>query len=298
MASSRSETLNDQTLTFWKLPSEKCRASQREPCFVAANFARVLVNVSADYELPSDIDAIILGKLRKFKTEFLWKPKRCSHCKVFGHDFDMCVVRPRTTDEVKKVNPDVGESSKPKDDGFKFPKRKKKPKPTVDHLKVGPKVAFNTGIKINQWYVPKVILPTTDPLDKGKAKLNDENPSPKAPKFNIERIPMPVKVSNQFTVLEEDPQWILDKKEVDDFIEKRGVGLESVIINSWNHTKLDYFIGRWEKVFGKEPDSTLRGFTLLDRQIISDDNGSDSDSDDDAELVEDASSVKGLCATQ
>ncbi|KAJ9566818.1 hypothetical protein OSB04_002784 [Centaurea solstitialis] len=42
-----------------------------------ANFARVLVNVSADYELPSNIDAIILGKLRKFKTEFLWKPKCC-----------------------------------------------------------------------------------------------------------------------------------------------------------------------------------------------------------------------------
>ncbi|KAJ9543329.1 hypothetical protein OSB04_023036 [Centaurea solstitialis] len=254
-----------------------------------ANFARVLVNVSADYELPSDIDAIILGKLRKFKTEFLWKPKRCSHCKVFGHDFDMCVIRPRTADEVKKGNPDVGESSKPKDDGFKFPKRKKKPKPIVDPLKVGPKVAFNTGIKINQRYVPKVTLPTIDPLDKGKAELIDDNPSPKAPNFNTES-PMPVKVSNQFTVLEEDPQWSLDKKEVDDFIEKRGVGLEPVIINSWSRTKLDYFIGRWERVYGKEPDGTLRGFTLPERQIISDDDGSDSDSEDDAELVEDAPS--------
>ncbi|KAJ9561001.1 hypothetical protein OSB04_006161 [Centaurea solstitialis] len=58
----------------------------------------------------------------------------------------------------------------------------------------------------------------------------------------------------------------------------------------WNRTKLDYFIGRWERVFGKEPDGTLRGFTLPDRQIISDDDGSDSDSKDDAELVEDASS--------
>ncbi|KAJ9567984.1 hypothetical protein OSB04_003950 [Centaurea solstitialis] len=252
-----------------------------------ANFARVLVNVSADYELPSDIDAIILGKLRKFKTEFLWKPKRCSHCKVFGHDFERCVIRPRTTYEVKKVNPDVGESSKPKDDGFNFPKRKKKLKPTVDPLKVGPKVA---GIKINQRYVPKVILPTTDPLDKGKAKLNDDNPSPKALIFKTERIPMPVKVSNQFSILEEDSQWILDKKEIDDFVGKRGVGLELVIINSWSRTKLDYFTGRWERVFGKEPDGTLRGFTLPDRQTVSDDDGSDSDSEDDAEFVEDAPS--------
>ncbi|KAJ9557217.1 LOW QUALITY PROTEIN: hypothetical protein OSB04_011831 [Centaurea solstitialis] len=228
-----------------------------------ANFARVLVNVSADYELPSDIDAIILGKLSFFENLRDVATVKCSV-------MILICVSPRTADEVKKVNPDVGESSIPKDDGFKFPKRKKKPKPTVDPLKVGSKVAFNTGIKINQRYVPKVILPTIDPLYKGKAKLNDENPSPKAPKFNTERIPMPI----------EDPQWSLDKKEVDDFIEKRGVGLEP----------LDYFIGRWERVFGKEPDGTLRGFTLPDRQIISNDDGSDSDSEDDAELVEDAPS--------
>ncbi|KAJ9555370.1 hypothetical protein OSB04_009984 [Centaurea solstitialis] len=241
-----------------------------------ANFARVLVNVSADYELPSYIDAIILGKLRKFKTEFLWKPKRCSHCKVFGHDFEGCVIRPRTTDEVKKVNHVVGESSTPKDDGFNFPKRKKKPKPTVDPLKVGPKVA----VKINQRYVPKVILPTTDPLDKGKTKLNNDIPSPKAPIFKTERTPMPVKVSNQFTVLEEHPKWTADKKEVDCYVEKRGVGLEPVIINSWSRQKLDYFIDRWEKVFGKEPDGKLRGFTLPDRIDVGDDDD-DVTSDDD-----------------
>ncbi|KAJ9559707.1 hypothetical protein OSB04_004867 [Centaurea solstitialis] len=241
-----------------------------------ANFARVLVNVSADYELPSYIDAIILGKLRKFKTEFLWKPKRCSHCKVFGHDFEGCVIRPRTTDEVKKVNHVVGESSTPKDDGFNFPKRKKKPKPTVDPLKVGPKVA----VKINQRYVPKVILPTTDPLDKGKTKLNNDIPSPKAPIFKTERTPMPVKVSNQFTVLEEHPKWIADKKEVDCYVEKRGVGLEPVIINSWSRQKLDYFIDRWERVFGKEPDGKLRGFTLPDRIDVGDDDD-DVTSDDD-----------------
>ncbi|KAJ9558082.1 hypothetical protein OSB04_012696 [Centaurea solstitialis] len=241
-----------------------------------ANFARVLVNVSADYELPSYIDAIILGKLRKFKTEFLWKPKRCSHCKVFGHDFEGCVIRPRTTDEVKKVNHVVGESSTPKDDGFNFPKRKKKPKPTVDPLKVGPKVA----VKINQRYVPKVILPTTDPLDKGKTKLNNDIPSPKAPIFKTERTPMPVKVSNQFTVLEEHPKWTADKKEVDCYVEKRGVGLEPVIINSWSRQKLDYFIDRWERVFGKEPDGKLRGFTLPDRIDVGDDDD-DVTSDDD-----------------
>ncbi|KAJ9546322.1 hypothetical protein OSB04_018865 [Centaurea solstitialis] len=257
---SRIASVGGEPVSVDRYTDEMCETKS-----VRANFARVLVNVSADYELPSDIDAIILGKLKKFKTEFLRKPKRCSHCKVFGHDFDMCVVRPRTVDEVEKNKPlscDVGESSKPKDDGFKFPKRKKKPKQIVAPLKVGPKVAFNTGIKINQRYVPETNLPTTDLLDKGK-------------------------VSNQFTVLEEDPQWILDKKEVDDFIEKRCVGLEPVIINSWSRTKLDYFIGRWEIVFGKELDGTLRGFTLSDQQIISDDDGTDSEFENDVEYLED-----------
>ncbi|KAJ9566898.1 hypothetical protein OSB04_002864 [Centaurea solstitialis] len=260
-----------------------------------ANFARVWVNASADYELPSEIDAIILGKLRKFRTEFPWKPKRCSNCKLFGHDLDACLVRPRTVDELKKDKPlhsvmCVGEPSKTKvvDDGFKFPKRKNKPKPKIAPLKIGsqkPKVAFNTGIKINQRYVPKMTLPSIDPLDKGKAIIGDDKPSSKAVK--TERITMPVKVSNQFTVLEEDPTWTSDKKEVDDFVDKRGVGLEPTIINSWSRKKLDYFIYRWERVFGKELDGTLRGFTLPERINVPDDDDENDEESSDDELLSD-----------
>ncbi|KAJ9552278.1 hypothetical protein OSB04_016323 [Centaurea solstitialis] len=194
-----------------------------------ANFARILVNASADYDLPKEIDAIILGKLRKFRTEFLWKPKRCSHCKLFGHDLVSCLACPQSVVGMKTVKhvPSVtciGESSKAKavDDGFKFPKRNNKPKPKIGPLKVGgqkPKVAFTTGIKINQRYVPKPATPSIDPLDKGKAKLDDVDTSSKP---HTERIP--IKVSNQFSVLEEDPSWIADKKEVDEFVEKKRGG--------------------------------------------------------------------------
>ncbi|KAJ9547489.1 hypothetical protein OSB04_020032 [Centaurea solstitialis] len=250
-----------------------------------ANFARVLVNASADYELPTEIDAIILGKLRKFRTEFLWKPKRCSLCKVFGHDLTSCSFRPRTVEELnidKPVPSSVGEPSKAKviDDGFIFPKRKNKLKPKIAPLKVGgqnPKVVFNTGVKINQRFVPKTAIPSIDTIDKGKAIIGDDKPPPKVVKtermttrvedntnskvqnLNTERIP--IKVSNQFTVLEEHPKWTADKKEVDCYVEKRGVGLEPVIINSWSRQKLEYFIDRWERVFGKELDGKLRGFT-------------------------------------
>ncbi|KAJ9547938.1 hypothetical protein OSB04_020481 [Centaurea solstitialis] len=185
-----------------------------------ANFAIILVNASADYDLPTEIDAIVLGKLRKFRTEFLWKPKRCSHCKLFGHDFDSCLARPRSVVDMKieKHVPSVtcmGGSSKAKavDDGFKFPKRKNKPKPKIGPMKVGgqkPKVALQPVLRLT-----------------------------------------------------------------------KGVGLEPTIINSWSRLKLEYFIGRWERMYGKELDGTLRGFTLPERINILEDDDEDDGSDDD-----------------
>ncbi|KAJ9540877.1 hypothetical protein OSB04_027383 [Centaurea solstitialis] len=83
-----------------------------------------------------------------------------------------------------------------------------------------------------------------------------------------------------FTVLEEHPKWTADKKEVDCYVEKRGVGLEPVIINSWSRQKLEYFIDRWERVFGKELDGKLRGFTLPDRIDVGDDDDDDTSDDD------------------
>ncbi|KAJ9554964.1 hypothetical protein OSB04_009578 [Centaurea solstitialis] len=180
-----------------------------------------------------------------------------------------CLARPHTVAELKIDKPlpsvsCIGESSKAKvnDDGFKFPKRKPKPKPKIAPLKVGgqkPKVAFNTGIKINQRYVHKLTQPSIDPLDKGKAKLVDDTSS-KVLKIETEKMPSPIKV--------------------DDFVENRGVGLEPVIVNSWSKQKLDYFIGRWEKVYGKELDGKLRGFTLSERVVIPNDVGDESESDD------------------
>ena len=241
-----------------------------------------------------EIDALILGKLRKFKVEFPWKPQRCSHCKVFGHDLGACLVRPRTASELKQDKPlpsvtCVGESSKAKEDGFQVYKRRNKPrlKPKIAPLKIGapkPRVAFATGIKINPTYVPKSTLPVSDPLHKGKTKIGVDVPSQKlAHNATTCKIPKPVMVSNQFAVLEEDEQWILDKKVIDVFVEKRGVGLDPTVVNSWNRRKLDYFIGQWARIYGKEPDGSLRGFTLPDRIEVPDDDGdaSSDDSDDD-----------------
>ena len=206
------------------------------------------------------------------------------------HDLGACLVRPRTASELKQDKPlpsvtCVGESSMAKEDGFRVYKRKNKPqlKPKFAPLKIGapkPRVAFATGIKINPTYVPKSTIPVIDPLHKGKTKIGVDVHSQKlAHNATICKIPKPVMVSNQFAVLQEDEQWILDKKVIDVFVEKRGVGLDSTVVNSWNRRKLDYFIGQWARIYGKEPDGSLRGFTLPDRIEVPDDD-SDASSDD------------------
>ena len=154
-------------------------------------------------------------------------------------------------------------------------------------LKIGapkPRVASATGTKINPTYVPKSTIPVIDPLNKGKTKIGVDVPSQKlAHNATTSKIPKPVMMSNQFAVLEEDEQWIMDKKVIDIFVEKRGVGLDPTVVNSWNCRKFDYFIGQWARIYGKEPDGSLRGFTLLDRIDVPDDDGDTSldDSDDD-----------------
>ncbi|XP_071702741.1 uncharacterized protein [Rutidosis leptorrhynchoides] len=71
-----------------------------------AGYARVLVDINANEEIPDHIKAIypsqngIPGKLIKIKLGYQWKPVRCSHCKVFGHDYGNCRSRPLTEEEL------------------------------------------------------------------------------------------------------------------------------------------------------------------------------------------------------
>ena len=40
-------------------------------------------------------------RTKRNDVEYSWKPTKCEHCKVFGHSFGQCKVRPRTEEEVK-----------------------------------------------------------------------------------------------------------------------------------------------------------------------------------------------------
>nr|XP_043637821.1 receptor like protein kinase S.2-like [Erigeron canadensis] len=61
-----------------------------------AVFARILVEINADQEVPRFVEAEIMGTIRRFRLEFNWIPPKCLHCKIFGHTFFECGVRRRT----------------------------------------------------------------------------------------------------------------------------------------------------------------------------------------------------------
>nr|GEV38076.1 hypothetical protein [Tanacetum cinerariifolium] len=71
-------------------------------------YARVLVEIAARkaYIDKVEIDYVdnkmYVKKMKWVKVEYSWKPERCNHCWVFGHNFNNCKARPRTIAEVEK----------------------------------------------------------------------------------------------------------------------------------------------------------------------------------------------------
>ncbi|PWA77183.1 hypothetical protein CTI12_AA225710 [Artemisia annua] len=93
----------------------------KERCLKKAgklDYARVLVEVSANEELPSvlEIEYPPLGnrpaKVGRLEVKYQWKPPLCTHCKTSGHTTLSCKVRPRTEDEMAAKKENVCDKSK------------------------------------------------------------------------------------------------------------------------------------------------------------------------------------------
>ncbi|GKA49953.1 RNA-directed DNA polymerase, eukaryota, reverse transcriptase zinc-binding domain protein [Tanacetum coccineum] len=99
------------------------------------DFARVLVEVSANDDLPSSLEIAYppLGnrpaKVGVLDVKYQWKPPLCTHCKTFGHSTVSCKLRPRTEEEITKkilrdahkidrTDADVNGYNNVDDDGF------------------------------------------------------------------------------------------------------------------------------------------------------------------------------------
>ncbi|KAI3811867.1 hypothetical protein L1987_16563 [Smallanthus sonchifolius] len=76
-----------------------------DPKKEAGGYARVLVEVKVDVILAKDVRVwypSVNGMGEKFviiDVEFLNVPIKCDHCSVFGHSFDTCLERPRSSEE-------------------------------------------------------------------------------------------------------------------------------------------------------------------------------------------------------
>ncbi|GJV53841.1 RNA-directed DNA polymerase, eukaryota, reverse transcriptase zinc-binding domain protein [Tanacetum coccineum] len=76
-------------------------------------YARVLVEFDVKKGFKDKIVIQYRNKENEVKgsktvnVEYLWKPDICSHCSVFGHDFNKCGKRPKTVDEIEKERENV-----------------------------------------------------------------------------------------------------------------------------------------------------------------------------------------------
>ncbi|GKC73630.1 RNA-directed DNA polymerase, eukaryota, reverse transcriptase zinc-binding domain protein, partial [Tanacetum coccineum] len=70
------------------------------------DFARVLVEMDVGKEFKKEIEVQYrdgenkIKGTKKVSVTYDWKPSACTHCKVFGHDYNGCKKRTKTQDEV------------------------------------------------------------------------------------------------------------------------------------------------------------------------------------------------------
>ncbi|KAJ0661609.1 putative transcription factor interactor and regulator CCHC(Zn) family [Helianthus annuus] len=89
-----------EPILFDKVTLERCKMKEGPP-----GFARVLVEIKADTILPDFVKAFYPeeeGKaafIKEIKVGYQVKIKKCSACKVFGHDFENCSKRVLSEDE-------------------------------------------------------------------------------------------------------------------------------------------------------------------------------------------------------
>ncbi|PWA98940.1 hypothetical protein CTI12_AA014200 [Artemisia annua] len=104
------------------------------------DYARVLVEFDAEKEIKQEIEVQYRDKenrvkgFKKIKVLYDWKPSRCPECKVFGHDFNTCMLNPHKNkgmvnmgekiDVAGKANEKVGSNEKEKVNVHKNPVRR------------------------------------------------------------------------------------------------------------------------------------------------------------------------------
>ncbi|GJR31859.1 RNA-directed DNA polymerase, eukaryota, reverse transcriptase zinc-binding domain protein [Tanacetum coccineum] len=239
----------------------------KERCLKKAgrlDFARVLVEVSVNEDLPSVLEITYppsLGnrpaKVGKLEVKYQLKPPLCIHCKTFCHSTLAYRVRPRTSEEIAAKDSFIGnregDSSKNKpnasnmdEDGFVT--MKKNNKPAVPSGKYGGGSLGNQAKPFNKAsgnLMKKDVKPANQ--SKSLQQLSkDPNYKPKVfvrgPSFNNS----PVSISLEFIPIKNSFQVLVDEDMVDILMEA-GIYLSKAIRLDWTIHHMDYFYKNFHK---------------------------------------------------
>lgn len=164
------------SLTLDRATEERCLTQMGR-----ARFARVLIEVSAEKSLPDEIIGLVPtsdGSPKKevpIRAVYNWKPTRCSHCKVFGHTFGSCGVRPLSDDEkIAKLKKDeLTRKVENGDDGFQMVGKKNIP------VQVQSMPVMNRRVGTKEWVNQKFTAQKQKPVqgagrqDRSGHKMND-----------------------------------------------------------------------------------------------------------------------------
>ncbi|CAI9295446.1 unnamed protein product [Lactuca saligna] len=97
-----------------------------------AVFACILIEMSAKDPWAKEIkiEAIVNkgATSTKLRVEYPWNPKRCDHCKIFGHDLATCPIHTTSTPTPKPTMPPLKEVD---NEGFQKVKRKTRSVPIL-----------------------------------------------------------------------------------------------------------------------------------------------------------------------
>ncbi|GJU63446.1 putative reverse transcriptase domain-containing protein [Tanacetum coccineum] len=134
-----------------KMTKERCLKKSGK-----MDFARVLVEVSAEEELPNVLEIAYppLGnrpaRVGRLEVKYQWRPPLCTHCKSFGHTTLSCKIRPRTEEEIaakaiKEAIKVKDQAAVDKEDGFTTVGRKNRPVETHQKDGIDGKFTFKGG---------------------------------------------------------------------------------------------------------------------------------------------------------
>ncbi|GJY64261.1 RNA-directed DNA polymerase, eukaryota, reverse transcriptase zinc-binding domain protein, partial [Tanacetum coccineum] len=235
-------------------------------------FARVLVEMNAKTDMKDKIELCYINKNNetvgtKFvNVEYVWKPVRCSHCAVFGHDYSKCGFNP---DKVKEtVMPKSNESNKDKrtdNEGFIHVRKNNVFKPNGN---IGGRMQ---GMQKNFEFRPvkregqNNEAPKIDPL--GKPDTTGKQTPTKEKEWNVPKnvIKAIRKSANKYSILEDQNEEEilkginLEERGIVDRFVKEKIQPNMCTTNVWSHAMVNYFKDQWEKI--KCVDNNLRVIT-------------------------------------